>query len=148
MRVTTRFVYSLSILVLMLFLTACTSKPQEPAAPAFADQTAIDLLWKYEMAVVYKMTDPAEVVTGTEQLWLDQFLADKAAGKLPKLTWTVNDAVVRATKTGARESLAQSVFSVQDREHVVQFKFVPVNGAWKIENHQTLEGTWWAPEKE
>lgn len=147
MRKTSRWVVVLSLLVSVLVLAACSAQPKGPAAPQFTDDVALDILWKYEQALTYKLTDPATYVTGTEKQWLDQFLADKQAGKQIPVAWKANGALIRVVKAGAKESTASSDFFINGQQYVVQFRFVPVDGAWKIENHQTLEGKWWAPAK-
>ncbi len=133
--------------MVLLVLAACSSQPKGPAAPKLTDEQAIDLLWKYEQAVAFKLSDPNLYVTGTEKKWLDQYLADREAKKPAYLDWTTNNAVIQIAKQDNKETIASSTFSSQGTQYTVQFKLVPVEGAWKIENHQTLEGKWWAPAK-
>lgn len=147
MRRTSRLVFALSLSVFVLLLTACSAQPKGPAAPKFTEDIAIDMIWKYEQALLYKLTDPANFVTGTEKQWLDQFLADKQAGKEIPIAFKANGAIIRVVKAGDKESIASSDFFINGQQYVVQFRFIPVEGAWKIENHQTLEGKWWAPAK-
>lgn len=100
----------------------------------------MDILWGYEQALRFNWSDPSMYVTGIEKQWLDSFLADKMAGKQPQIPWKANGSVLKVEKASKSEATAIVQFNQGGRTDTVRFKFQPVNGEWKLANHQTLEG--------
>lgn len=121
------------------------SVPPGPPPPKFTDEIAVDLLWNYEQTLRTGQGDPYQFVTGLEKQWLDQYLKERQAGAATALGWRANGAVVKVNKVTAKEALLDSQFEMSGRTVTIQWKFVPVNGAWKISNHQLPSGKWWAP---
>lgn len=143
---TSHWIPTLIALALALALSACTTgTPKERATTPFTDELAVDLLWGYEQALRPGGGDPKAYVTGLERQWLDRFLADQAAGQRPAPTWVATAATIKVEKASEHEALVTAQYTLGGRLQTTQFRFQPEGGQWRIANHQTPNGKWWAP---
>jgi len=136
-----------ALALLLLALSACSSPQKGSAGATFTDAAGVDILWGYEQALRFNLSDPSMYVTGIEKQWLNNFLADKAAGKKPSMPWRADGAVLKVEKASKTEAISVVQFDEGETTYTVRFKFEPVNGEWKLANHQTLDGVWWSPVK-
>lgn len=150
MKNTRKLLSLLMSLLLIAALAGCSTAEQGETAPKIDETKAIDLVWNYEMHLieVVKNADPSQFVTGPEQQWLAERQAKKQAGEPVALGWTTGGAAIALTKATEREAEVRVQFeNNQGTLNTVTFQLKPVSGAWKIANHTTPDGKWWAPAK-
>ncbi|MFZ5826742.1 MAG: hypothetical protein ACOY94_20830 [Bacillota bacterium] len=150
MKNTRKLLTLLMSLLLIVALTGCAAAEKGETAPKIDETKAIDLVWGYEMHLIeaVKNADPTKFVTGLEKQWLEERQAKKAAGEQVRLGWTTGGAVIALTKATERE--AEVKVQYEDSKagrQTVTFLLKPVSGEWKIANHTTPDGKWWAPAK-
>jgi hypothetical protein len=131
--------------VLALLLTACG----RPAATAFTEELGIDLLFRYDAPHITP-EEKMQLLAGAEKRWYELYLEDRQAGRQPRhpKDWTVHGAVARLERVSRREALMLLQYPSRQRggqSTTVYFRFIAVDGDWKIENHQTPDGRWWKP---
>lgn len=139
----------LSLLVgflLVAMLAGCAAKEEAPPIP-LDDAIATDLLWNYEMNLIgaVKEADPTKYVTDLEQQWLAQYQAKKKAGEQATVGWMTSGSYIQVDPKKVTSKGAEVVLKMETRS--VSFKLVPVGGEWKVANHTTADGKWWAPAK-
>lgn len=146
MKHTRRLLPLLAGLLLLALLAGCTTKEQAPPLK-IDEETALNLIWNYEMHMIeaVKEANPYQFVTGLEKQWLDQYLVRKKAGEKVSAGWQSTGSVVKVDPKKVTSKEAEAILQMGDRS--VTFKLVPENGAWRVANHTTPEGAWWAPAK-
>lgn len=148
MKRTRTLLWLLMSLLLIAALVGCSTAEPGETAPRIEETRAIDLVWSYEMHLIeaVKNADPSQFVTGLEQQWLAERQAKKKAGEQTTLGWTTGGATIALTRATEREAEVKVQFeNKQGALNTVTFKLQPVSGEWKIANHTTPDGKWWAP---
>jgi len=142
MKRTRNWISLLASILLVGILSACSSsapKDDAPAPPKWDDGTAGTQVMNYELHKfdLVQNADPASFVTGAEKVWLDQFLSERAAGtKFARPNWIMGGAAFKILSQNARELELQVAYPLTDGNFdFIYYKFVAVNGEWKIANH-------------